>query len=73
MKDNIIGNQSELRVNNGNNILKQELLPSPLSQLQEQEEIIQRGLMGFAEAGTALRKIKVKKLYRDYFATYEEY
>ena len=66
-------NQSELRANNGNIIPKHELPPNPLSLLQEQEVIIQKGLMGLLVVGAALRKIKEDKLYKDNYSTYDEY
>ena len=41
--------------------------------LRQQEAIIERGLKGFKEAGMALMRIKEQKLYKEYYATYEEY
>jgi hypothetical protein len=71
--NNIPDIRSELQEKNKNAIQKQELIPSSLLQLQEQEEIIQKGLMGFMVAGTALRKIKENKLYGDNYSTYDAY
>jgi len=71
--NNMSNNQSELQGCNENITPKQELLPSSLSQLQVQEKIIQRGLMGFMEAGAALERIKKNKLYKDSYSTYDEY
>ena len=71
--NNIPDNRFELQEKNKNAIQKQELITSPLSLLQEQEVIIQKGLMGFIVAGTALRKIKEDKLYKDNYSTYDEY
>ncbi len=71
--NNIPDNRFELQAKNKNAIQKQELIPSPLSLLQEQELIIQKGLMGFIVAGTALRKIKEDKLYKNNYSTYDEY
>ena len=42
-------------------------------ELQQQEQIIERGLKGYVEAGIALETIKSKKLYKDQYGTYEEY
>ncbi len=44
-----------------------------VSQLKEQEEIIERGLSGLMCADLALKKIKDEKLYNENYATYEEY
>ena len=70
-------NKSELHthIENGIPTLEQELLPSSAkSQLQEQEEIIQIGLMGFFEAGAALARIKKGKLYDEgSYSTYSDY
>ncbi len=71
--NNISDKESGLRTNNEGLTPKQELLPSPLSQLQEQEVIIQKGLNGFIKAGEALKVIKEGKLYSGEYATYQEY
>jgi len=75
--NNQSNNKPELHthIENGIPTLEQELLPSSAkSQLQEQEEIIQRGLMGFFEAGAALARIKKGKLYDEgSYSTYSDY
>ena len=67
--NNIPDNRFELQEKNKNAIQKQELITSPLSLLQEQEVIIQKGLMGFMEAGAALGRIKKNKLYQGSYST----
>ncbi len=44
-----------------------------LYRLQQEEEIVQRGLDSFMKAGEALARIKNQKLYKDQYRTYEEY
>ena len=64
--------QSGFHTNIGLIVPEQELA-SALPSLQEQEEIIQRALNSFVDAGRALRIIKENKLYRDKYTTYDEY
>ncbi len=59
--------------NDGNTTITKEESHNIISQLKEQEEIIERGLRGLMNANWALKKIKDEKLYKENYATYSEY
>jgi phage N-6-adenine-methyltransferase len=44
-----------------------------VSDLEQQEAVIERGLQGFTDIGPALAKIRDGRLYRQHFATFEDY
>jgi len=45
----------------------------PLRTLAENERLIERGILGYAEAGTALADIRDRRLYRADHGTFEAY
>lgn len=45
----------------------------PLRTLAENEALIERGILAYAEAGTALADIRDRRLYRDGHGTFEAY
>jgi hypothetical protein len=49
------------------------LTPSELAALAKHEAVIKRGLKTFAEVGTALLAIRDGRLYREQYATFEQY
>ena len=55
------------------NLTKEVLTNAEFSQLQSLELVIERGKKMFVEVGTALMEIRVKRLYRGKFDTFEEY
>jgi hypothetical protein len=46
---------------------------APLAPEQQCEAVIERGLSGFIEVGSALLKIRDSRLYRQSFRTFEQY
>ena len=49
------------------------LTRSEVSELAECEAVIERGLYSVAEMGNALRKVRDKRLYRETYATFNDY
>lgn len=54
-------------------VLSGTLSESEQTKLQQLETVIQRGKQSFIEVGTALMEIRVNRLYRGEFKTFEEY
>ena len=55
------------------NLTKEVLTNAEFSQLQSLELVIERGKKMFVEVGTSLMEIRVKRLYRGEYETFEEY
>lgn len=54
-------------------IVSEQLTAVDRSELQECEKVIERGLRTFVDVGTALMRIRDKRLYREWYGTFEAY